>query len=195
MKIGGVIIIKNAQLLGHFFNELIKEMLQMKPDETSSNFKLVLICNLDEIMKNKNLYEQCRIINDNLIQENDFDEDNKHKFKSVKEHILSLISKIPIHIYTLLLNSHLHYLRLYLRKVIYSYIILFGVLEATELKNPFTFGRKDFYALCKFILTYIEGENFTEEKYKNDFSNPESTTGFNFMTLITVIIYLFIQDK
>ena len=195
MKIGGVIIIKNAQLLGHLFNELIKEMLQMKPDETSSNFKLVLICNLDEIMKNKNLYEQCRIINDNLIQENDFDDENKNTFKPVKEHILSLISKIPIHIYTFLLNSHLHYLRFYLRKVIYSYIILFGVLEATELKNPFTFGRKDFYALCKFILTYIEGENFTEEKYKNDFSNAESTTGFNFMTLITVINNIFIYTR
>ena len=37
MKIRGVIIIKNTQLLGHLFNELIKEMLQMKPDEISSN--------------------------------------------------------------------------------------------------------------------------------------------------------------
>ena len=73
MKIGGVIIIKNAQLLGHFFNELIKEMLQMKPEDFSSNFKLILICNLDEIIKNKNIYEQCRILNDNLIQENDYD--------------------------------------------------------------------------------------------------------------------------
>jgi len=74
MKVGGVIIIKNAQLLGHFFNELIQEMLQMKPDDASINFKLILICNLEEVMKNKYLYEQCRILNDNLIHENDFEQ-------------------------------------------------------------------------------------------------------------------------
>ena len=193
MKIGGVIIIKNAHLLGHFFNELIKEMLQMKPEDASINFKLILICNLDEVMKNKNLYEQCRIINDNLIRENDFE--LKKKFKTVKEYVLDLVSKIPIHIYTLLLNSHLHFLRLFLRKLIYSYIIIFGVLEAAPLENPFTFGRKDFYALCKFLITFIEGENFNEEKYKNEFINPENSTGFNYMTLILVINNIFIYTK
>ena len=195
MKIGGVIIIKNAHLIGHFFNELINEMLEMKPEDTSQNFKLILICNLDEVMKNKNLYEQCRIINDNLIDENDFDKKQKLKFNSVKEHVLSLVSKIPIHIYTFLLNSHLKYLRLFLRKLIYSYIIIFGVLEVTNLKNPFSFGRKDFYALCKFLITYIEGENFTEEKYKNEFINPENTTGFNYMNLILVINNIFIYTR
>ena len=196
MKIGGVIIIKNAQLLGHFFNELIKEMLQMRPEDFSPNFKLILICNLDEIMKNKNLYEQCRILNDNLINENDCDEEeNSFKVPTVKEHVLDLVSKIPIHMYSLLLNTHLHYLRLFLRKLIYSYIIIFAVLESTELKNPFKFGRKDFYALCKYLITFIEGENFTEEKYKNDFTNPENTTGFNYMTLIFVINNIFIYTR
>ena len=137
MKIGGVVIIKNAQLLGFLFSELINDMLEMKPDDISPNFKFILICSIDEIMKNKNLYEQCHIINDNLLNENDLIKNNIIKFKSVKEHILDLIGKIPIQIYTFLLNSPIHYLRLYLRKVIYSYIILFGVLQATELKNPF----------------------------------------------------------
>ena len=195
MKIGGVIIIKKAQLLGHFFNELIKEMLQMKPEDFSPNFKLILICNLDEIIKNKNIYEQCRIINDNLIQENDSDENDIFKYKKVKDYILNLVSKIPVHMYSLLLNTHLHYFRLFLRKMIYSYIIIFGVLEATELKNPFKFGRKDFYSLCKFLITFIEGENFNEEKYKNEFCNQENTTGFNFMTLILVINNIFIYTR
>ena len=196
MKIGGVIIIKNAHLLGHLFSELIKEMLQMKPDDFSSNFKFILICNIDEIMKNKNLYEQCRIINDNLISENDLDEEeNILKLRKVKDNVLNLVAKIPIHIYSLLLNTHLQFLRLFIRKLIYSYIIIFAVLESTELKNPFKFGRKDFYALCKFLITYIEGENFTEEKYKNDFINVENTTGFNYMTLILVINNIFIFTR
>ena len=195
MKVGGVIIIKNAQLLGHFFNELIQEMLQMKPDDASINFKLILICNLEEVMKNKYLYEQCRILNDNLIHENDFEQKNKMEFRSVKQHVLDLVSKIPIHMYTLLLNTHLQFFRFFLRKLIYSYITIFGVLEAAPLENPFSFGRKDFYALCKFLITYIEGENFNEEKYKNEFINPENTTGFNYMTLILVMNNIFIYTK
>ena len=195
MKFGGVIIIKNAQLLGHFFNELIKEMLQMKAEDFSNNFKFILICNIDEIIKNKYLYEQCRILNDNLIRENDLDEKERNTSRAVKDHVLSLVSKIPIHIYSLLLNTPLQFLRLYLRKLIYSYIIIFAVLESTDLKNPFKFGRKDFYALCKFIITFIEGENFTEEKYKTEFSNSENTTGFNYMTLILVMNNIFIYTR
>ena len=195
MRMGGVVIIKNAHLLGFLFTELINDMLQMKPDDFSPNFKFILICNIDEVMKNINLYEQCRIINDNLIYEDDCSRNNKIKFRSVKDHILSLISKIPMQVYTFLLNTPMQYLRLFLRKVIYSYIIIFGVLQATELKNPFTYNRKDLYALCKFLVTYIEGENFTEDKYKNDFINAENSTGFNYMTLILVINTIFIYTK
>ena len=195
MRMGGVVIIKNAHLLGFLFTELINDMLQMKPDDFSPNFKFILICNIDEVMKNINLYEQCRIINDNLIYEDDCSRNNKIKFRSVKDHILSLISKIPMQVYTFLINTPMQYLRLFLRKVIYSYIIIFGVLQATELKNPFTYNRKDLYALCKFLVTYIEGENFTEDKYKNDFINAENSTGFNYMTLILVINTIFIYTK
>jgi hypothetical protein len=192
MRIGGVIIIKNAHLLGFLFTELINDMLQMKPDDFSPNFKFILICSIDEVMKNINLYEQCRIINDNLIYEDDCNRNNKIKFRSVKDHILSLISKIPMQVYTFLINTPMRYLRLFLRKVIYSYIIIFGVLQATELKNPFTYNRKDLYSLCKFLVTYIEGENFNEDKYKNDFINVENSTGFNYATLILVINTIFI---
>jgi hypothetical protein len=51
IKTGGVIIIKNAHLLGNIFNELLKEIMQAKPDEISSNFKFVLICNQNEFIK------------------------------------------------------------------------------------------------------------------------------------------------
>ena len=43
IKSGGVVIIKNAQLAGHLFSELIKEIQQSKPEEISPNFKFILI--------------------------------------------------------------------------------------------------------------------------------------------------------
>ena len=202
IKSGGVVIIKNAQLIGNIFNELIKEIMQVKSEEISPNFKLVLICNKDEVIKNISIYEECRIINDNLINENDT-ELNKvndlypyyNKFISVKDRVLTMVSKIPTQIYSFIINSNLHFFRLFLRKLIYSYIVLFSVLESLDLKNPFTFGRKDFYALCKFIITYFEGENYTEEKYKNEFTNAENTTGFNYITFITVLNNIFVFNR
>ena len=197
IKSGGVVIIKNAQLAGHLFSELIKEIQQSKPEEISPNFKFILICNKDEIIKNKDIYEQCRILNDNLISEDDNDIKKliNRKFISVKERVLTMVSKIPTQIYTFIINSNYKFIRLFLRKLLYSYIILFSVLESLDLRNPFTFGRKDFYALCKFIITYIEGENYTEDKYKNEFLNQENTTGFNYITFIKVLNTIFVLNR
>ena len=202
IKSGGVVIIKNAHLIGSVLDDLIKEILQVKLEEISPNFKFILICNKDEVIKNKTIYEECRIINDNLIKENDTElsDINKmylthNKFVSVKDRVLTMVSKIPIQMYTFIINTNLQFFRLFLRKLIYSYIILFSVLESLELKNPFTFGKKDFYTLCKFIVTYLEGENFTEEKYKNEFTNLENTTGFNYMTFISILNNIFILNR
>ena len=202
IKSGGVVIIKNAHLIGNLFNELIKEIMQVKLEEISPNFKFVLICNQDEVIKNTSIYEDCRIINDNLIKEDDIELSrinkryfSNHKFISVKDRVLTMISKIPTQIYTFILNSNIHFLRLFLRKLIYSYIILFSVLESLNMRNPFTFGRKDFYALSKFIITYLEGENFSEEKYKNEFINQENATGLNFVSFISVLNNIFVYNR
>ena len=202
IKNGGVVIIKNGQLAGMLFTELLKEIMQVKPEEISPNFKFILILNRDEAIKNSSIYEECRVINDNLINEEDMELSllNKkyffnNKFISVKDRVLTMVSKIPTQIYSFLLNSNLHFFRLFLRKLVYSYIILFSVLENLDLKNPFTFGKKDFYILCKFIITYIEGENFTEDKYKNEFINQENTVGLNYINFISILNNIFVLNR
>ena len=201
IKTGGVVIIKNAHLIGNIFNEVLKEITQAKPEEISSNFKFVLICNQNEVIQNKSIYEECRVINDNLINENDNSLNQiklynpQDKFISVKDRVLTMVSKIPLQMFTLIINTPLQFFRLFLRKLIYSYIVLFSVLESLEMKNPFTFGKKDFYVMCKFIVTYLEGENYTEEKYKNEFTNLENTTGYNYMTFITVLNTIFVYNR
>ena len=44
-------------------------------------------------------------------------------------------------------------------------------------------------------MNFIEGENFTEEKYKNEFIVVENNYGFNYMNLILVLNNIFIYTR
>ena len=191
IKSGNVIIIKNSHFLLNQFNEILKEINDIKTEDVSMSFKLILICDINEVIKNRAIYEHCRIINDNLLYE---DKNLDSKNKTVKERILSLIYKIPNEVYNLILNNQNYFMRLFLRKVIYYYIAIFGLLQSIQLNNPFKISFNDFVYLCQYIITFIEQENFTEEKY-NEFMNIENPSGNNYITFINILDSIFIYSR
>ena len=112
----------------------------------------------------------------------------------MKERIINLIYKIPFQVYAFILNSQNYFMRLFLRKIIFHYITVFGILQNIELSNPFIFTINDFIFLCQYIITYFEHENFTEEKY-NEFINIENATGFNYASFINILDNIFIYSR
>ena len=193
IRTGNVIVIKNAHFLEEQFNEIIKELNEIRNDDISLSFKLILICDINEVIKNKSIYEHCRIINDNLLYEESNLGHNRIKIP-VKERIINLIYKIPFQVYAFILNSQNYFMRLFLRKIIFHYITVFGILQNIELSNPFIFTINDFIFLCQYIITYFEHENFTEEKY-NEFINIENATGFNYASFINILDNIFIYSR
>ena len=187
---GGVIIIKNANILGNQFNELLNEINKAKNDDVSQAFKLILICNKDEIIQNRLIYEKCNIINDDIL----YEEQNENKEISIKNNIINIVNKIPLEIYSLILNNTNIYMRLFLRKIIYHYILIFGILRTFPFNNPFYFSNKDFYSLCRFIINFIENEINTEEKY-NDFINIENNSSYSYISFINILNNIFIFSR
>ena len=190
IKIGSVIIIKNANILGNQFDELINDINKFKIEDISPSFRLILICKDNEIIQNKLIYEKCRIINDTLQLEKKID----YRKNSIKNNILNIICKIPLEINSILVNNNNIYMRLFLRKLIYHYLLIFGLLKYLNFNNPFYFSNNDFYSLCKFIIFFLENELSTEEKY-NDFINIENNSGYNYISLINILNNLFIVSR
>ena len=191
IKSGNVIVIKNAHFLLNQFNEILKEINDIKPEDVPISFRLILICDINEVIKNKSIYEQCRIINDNLLyQNNDIDYMNM----TVKDRIIDLIYRLPTEVYNIILNSQNYFMRLFLRKIIYYYIAIYGLLQCIHINSPFIITIYDFYYLCQYIITFIEQENFTEEKY-NDFINAENPSGNNYISFINILDNILIYSK
>ena len=191
IKSGNVIIIKNAHFLLNQFNEILKEINDIRSEDIALSFKLILICDINEIIKNKSIYEQCRIINDNLLfQHKDID----YMSMTVKDRIIDLIYRIPTEVYSLVINSQNYFMRLFLRKIIYYYIAIYGLLQCIHVNNPFIITVNDFYYLCQYIITFIEQENFTEEKF-NEFINMENPSGNNYISFINILDNIFIYSS
>ena len=191
LRSGNVIVIKNSHFLLNQFNEILKEINDIKYEDISIAFRLILICDINEVIRNKSIYEQCHIINDNLLYEEQI---INYKYISVKEKIINIIYKIPIEVYSFILNSQYYFMRLFLRKIIYYYITIFGLLQCIELNYPFNITINDFYFLCNYIIIYFEHENFTEEKF-NEFTNIENPSGNNYISFINILDNIFIFSR
>ena len=194
VKLGIVIIIKYAEYLGNHFSDLINIIDSLKVEEISHNFKLILICSEGEVFLNKLIYEKCRIISETKRLEKYLQELPENKKESIKTNILKYICKLPKEIYTKLINTNNIYMRLFLRKLVFHYILLFGVLQNYPLNNPFCFSNKDFQDLCKFTINFVENEIQSEEKYK-EFLNLENNPGLNYRALFQILNNTFIFSK
>ena len=85
-------------------------------------------------------------------------------------------------------------MRLFLRKLIFHYLLLFGVLQKYLFNNPFSFSYYDFYCICKYIINFFDNEIQSEDKYK-DFMNLENNSGYNYQSLIQVLNNTFIISR
>ena len=194
IKLGTVIIVKYAEYLGNYFSELIKEIFNYKTEEISHNFKLILICSEGEVLQNKLIYEKCKIIAEKKRLDEGIEDLPDKENKTIKKIILNNICKISNDIYNKLINNNNIYMRLFLRKLIFNYILLFGVLQKYPLNNPFYFSNKDFHCLCQFTIKFVESELQNEEKYK-DFMNIENNTGYNYQSLFQILNNIFIFSR
>ena len=191
MKYSCVIIIKHAEFLGNVFTNLLNDIETYKAEEVSSNFKLILIYSEGEVLQNKLIYEKCKIISDNFSSEQ---ENDLTKNDTVKNLILNNVCKITKEIYSKLLNNTNIFMRLFLRKLIFHYLLLFGVLQKYLFNNPFSFSYYDFYCICKYIINFFDNEIQSEDKYK-DFMNLENNSGYNYQSLIQVLNNTFIISR
>ena len=104
---------------------------------------------------------------------------------------------MPLKVYSTLLNNQNLNMRIFLRKILYLYIVIFALLESIslKLKNPFAFTKKDFYAMIKYILNFFDGEKFSNgEKYK-EFINIENNNGINYISFIESLNNIFIESR
>ena len=191
LKNSYVIVIKHAEFLGNIFTYLLKDINNYKAEEISSNFRLILIYSEGEVLQNKLIYENCRIISDNLKSEQEID---NNEYETVKKNILKNICKITNEIYTKLLNNNNIFMRLFLRKLIFHYLLVFGVLQKYHFRNIFSFSYYDFLCICKYTINFFENEIQNEDKYK-DFINIENNSGYNYQSLFQVINNTFIFSK
>ena len=191
IKYSYVIIIKHAEFLGNIFSLLLKDIDNYKTEEISSNFRLILIYSEGETLQNKLIYEKCRIISDNLHSEQEIDIAENG---TVKKYILEDICKITNEIYTKLLNNTNIFMRLFLRKLIFHYLLLFGFLQNYHFNNIFSFSYYDFLCICKYTINFFENEIQSEDKYK-DFMNIENNSGYNYQSLFQVINNTFIFSR
>ena len=194
LKSGSVIVIKNAEYLGNLFTELINDIINFKQEDISHNFKLILICNEGNTLQNKLIYEKCRIVSDKIKLEKSLDDLIKNENESIKKSILKNICQITNEIYIKLINNSNIYMRLFLRKLFFHYLILFAVLKHYPLINPFSFSNNDFLQLCKSTINFIENEIPNEDKYK-EFMNLDNNTGYNYQSLFYILNNAFIFSR
>jgi len=196
IKLGNVIIIKHAEFLGNFFTQFINDIFNFKTEEISHNFKLILICNEGDAIQNKLIFEKCRIISEKIKLENSLEDltENENEEETIKKSILRNICKISNKIYNKLINNNNIYMRAFLRKLIFHYLLLFGVLENYPLNNPFCYSNKDFLSLCHQTINFIESELQNEDKYK-EFMNIENNSGYNYQSLFQILNNTFIFSR
>ena len=194
IRSGNVIIIKHAEYLGIIFTQLINDIAHFKPEEISHNFKLILICNEKDVVQNKLIYEKCRIISEKLNLEDYLENLPENEEGSIKNSILKNIFKISTEIYDKLINNNNINMRAFLRKLIFHYLLLFGLLHHYPLKNPFCFSNNDFLSLSKITIKFVESELQNEEKYK-EFMNIENKEFCNYQSLFQLLNNTFIFSR
>ena len=183
-----------SEYLGNLFSELINDITNLKQEDISHNFKLILICSEGNTLQNKLIYEKCRIVSDKIKLEKKLDDLKENENETIKKSVLKNICKISNEIYMKLINNSNIYMRLFLRKLFFHYMILFGVLKHYPLINPFCFSNNDFIQLCQTAINFIENEIQNEEKYK-DFLNLDNITGYNYQSLFQILNNAFIFSR
>ena len=186
MRIGGIILIRNPLLIEESLIKLIEE-IQQKYTIINQNFKLILLVKKNLLLP-KILYSSTDIYHNDFVL-----------LKGIKEYIINLIKEKTIDLFNKFINCELHNLITFHMKKIYIYLLIinailvqYSYIHSKIYKIPIDFCKKDFIISLKFIEQHISSIN--EEKIKA-LLDPDNNFGFNFDSIIKIILDTFINSR
>ena len=190
MKTGGIIVIKNINLVQDTFNTVLKSMEETSVDEDNNpivkripynpSFRMIMIC------------KENSLLNGYIFPNSIFINRTEPNSKNVKYYILEILKIIPQNIYDNVLNYTNTYRKIG-RKIFFTYVVLYGVLCGYRNWNiPFWFCIKDFFNAIAYIETFIL--QLQEDKIPS-FANPENTIGFNYTSFTTLVNNIFFVNR
>ena len=186
MKTGGVVFIKNCNMVKDSIMKLIEE-INDKNANLNENFKLLLFMNNNNIFPTY-LYSKCYFVNRDVLL-----------LTQMKDFIIDLIEETPIDLFNQLMNSqNTNISAYYLKKlyifftVIYTILIQYSVLKSNIIKIPVNFSRREYLICLVYIVDLLS--SLTEEKQK-ELHNVDNIFGFNYESMIKIINDAFIYSK
>ena len=186
MKNGGIIFIKNCNLVKDSILKLIEDIRDSNM-ALNENFKLILYMDNNHIFPSY-LYSSCNIINRDILL-----------LTQMKDYMLDLIQETPIEIFNSFMNSPNNNISAYYVKKLYIfftivYCILFeyDYLGSKIIKIPINYTRKEYYMCLEYILDIIN--SIPEEKQK-ELQNLDNIFGFTYESVIKIINDTFIYSK
>ena len=186
MKSGGVIFIKNCNLVKDSIMKIIEE-LNDKNTVLNENFKFILYMNNNNIFPTY-LYSTCYFINRDVLL-----------LSQMKDFIIDLIEETPVELFNLLMNSqNTNISAYYLKKlyvfftIVFTVLIQYSILESKIIKIPVNFSRREYLVCLEFIVDFVA--SLSEEKQK-ELHNIDNIFGFNYESIIKIINDAFIYSK
>ena len=187
MKNGGVVFIKNCNLVREAILKIIEEINDKENTVLNENFKLILLMNTKKVF-HKYFYESCYFINRDILL-----------YTQMKDFLLDLIKETPIELFNKLMNSENTNISAYYSKklymfftIIYTVLIQYKILKSNIMKIPINFSRKEYFSCLKYLIDILA--SLIEEKQK-ELHNMDNSFGFTYESIIKIINDTLIYSK
>ena len=186
MKNGGVIFIKNCNLVKDAIKKIIEDIRDSNIT-LHENFKLILYMDNNHVFSDY-LYSSCYFINRDILI-----------LTQMKDYMIDLIQDTPIELFNSLMNAPNNNISAYYIKklyvfftIIYCILIEYNFLNSKIIKIPVTYTRKEYYNCLEYMLDMIN--SLPEEKQK-ELHNLDNIFNFNYESIIKMINDAFIYSK
>ena len=186
MKNGGVILIRNPTLLKESILKLFEEF-DDRATVINDKFKLIFVVKHDTTLPTY-FYTRCVMINRDI-----------NILTQMKEYIIDLIDTTPIDQFNKFMNntsnnnSAFYIQKLYIYfTLIHTVLIQYCYLKPGLFKIPINYKRKDYYSMLGFISSFMS--SFNDDRLK-ELSNNDNLYGFNYDSLIKIIIDMYISSR
>ena len=186
MKNGGILIIKNANIVKDSVAKIIDEI---KDPNTILNEKFKLILDVEHNQTlSTNYYENCIIVNRNI-----------NILTQIKEYILDLINTTNSETFNIFMNNpSLNSSSYYMKKlyvyitIIHAVLVQYCIVKNGVFKIPIEFRRKDYFTTLQFVMSFMGSQS--EDKLK-ELSNNDNLYGFTYDSLIKIILDVFVSNR
>ena len=186
MKNGGVIFIKNCNLVKDAIKKIIEDIRDSNIT-LNENFKFILYMNNNHIFPDY-LYSSSNFINRDILL-----------LTQMKDYMLDLIQETPIELFNSMMNSPNNNISAYYLKklyvfftIIYCILYEYNLLEIKIIKIPINLTRKGYYNCLEFISDIVN--SLPEDKQK-ELHNLDNIFGYTYESVIKIINDAFIYSK